>query len=80
MLGVPLPTAEAIKWALDDLGGRIPKAKDADPRKLFDDSFVRQCSRAASSSPLQIVGVPSNQQRFSILRRFAPTRLPVIRI
>ena len=27
---------------LDDLGGRVPKAKDADPRKFFDDSFVRQ--------------------------------------
>jgi hypothetical protein len=27
---------------LDDLGGRVPKAKDADPRKFFDASFVRQ--------------------------------------
>ena len=42
MLRVPLTTAEAMKSVLDDLGGRIAKAKDADPRKFFDDSFVRQ--------------------------------------
>jgi ABC-type nitrate/sulfonate/bicarbonate transport system substrate-binding protein len=42
MLKVPLTTAEAMKSVLDDLAGRIPKAKDADPRKFFDDSFVRQ--------------------------------------
>ncbi len=42
LLRVPLTTAEAMKSVLDDLAGRIPKAKDADPRKFFDDSFVRQ--------------------------------------
>jgi len=42
MLRVPLTTVEAMKSVLDDLGGRIAKAKDADPRKFFDDSFVRQ--------------------------------------
>jgi len=42
MLRVPLTTAEAMKSVLDDLAGRIPKAKDGDPRKFFDDSFVRQ--------------------------------------
>jgi ABC-type nitrate/sulfonate/bicarbonate transport system substrate-binding protein len=42
MLRVPLTTAEAMKSVLDDLGGRTPKAKDADPRKFFDDSFVRR--------------------------------------
>jgi len=42
MLRVPLTTVEAMKSVLDDLGGRIPKAKDADPRRFFDDSFVRQ--------------------------------------
>jgi NitT/TauT family transport system substrate-binding protein len=42
MLKVPLTTPEAMKSVLDDLAGRIPKAKDADPRKFFDDSFVRQ--------------------------------------
>ncbi len=42
MLRVPLTTAEAMKSVLDDLAGRIPKAKDADPRKFFDDSFVRE--------------------------------------
>lgn len=42
MLKVPLTTAEAMKSVLDDLAGRIAKAKDADPRKFFDDSFVRQ--------------------------------------
>ena len=42
MLRVPLTTVEAMKSVLDDLAGRIAKAKDADPRKFFDDSFVRQ--------------------------------------
>jgi hypothetical protein len=42
MLRVPLTTAEAMKSVLDDLAGRIPKAKDAEPKKFFDDSFVRQ--------------------------------------
>jgi hypothetical protein len=42
MLRVPLTTTEAMKSVLDDLAARIPKAKDADPRRFFDDSFVRQ--------------------------------------
>lgn len=42
MLRVPLTTAEAMKSVLDDLAGRIPKAKDADPKRFFDDTFVRQ--------------------------------------
>jgi ABC-type nitrate/sulfonate/bicarbonate transport system substrate-binding protein len=42
MLRAPLTTAEAMKSVLDDLASRIPKARDAEPRKFFDDSFVRQ--------------------------------------
>jgi hypothetical protein len=42
MLRVPLTTADAMKSVLDDLAGRIPNAKDADPRKFFDDGVVRQ--------------------------------------
>jgi NitT/TauT family transport system substrate-binding protein len=42
MLKVPLTTVEAMKSVLDDLAARNPKAKDADPKKFFDDSFVRQ--------------------------------------
>jgi NitT/TauT family transport system substrate-binding protein len=42
MLRVPLTTVEAMKSVLDDLAGRIPKAKDAEPKRFFDDSFVRQ--------------------------------------
>ncbi len=42
LLRVPLTTAEAMRSVLDDLAGRIPKAKDADPKRFFDDSFVRQ--------------------------------------
>ena len=42
MLRVPLTTAESMKSVLDDLAGRIPKAKDADPKRFYDDSFVRQ--------------------------------------
>ena len=42
MLKVPLPTAAAVKSVLEDLAARIPKAKDAEPQRFFDDSFVRQ--------------------------------------
>lgn len=42
MLKVPLTTTEAMRSVLDDLAARIPKAKDSDPRRFFDDSFVRQ--------------------------------------
>jgi NitT/TauT family transport system substrate-binding protein len=42
MLRVPLTTSEAMKSVLDDLAGRIPKAKDAEPKRFYDDSFVRQ--------------------------------------
>jgi ABC-type nitrate/sulfonate/bicarbonate transport system substrate-binding protein len=42
MLRAPLTTAAAMKSVLDDLAARIPKAKDAEPRRFFDDSFVRQ--------------------------------------
>ena len=42
MLKVPLTTTEAMKSVLEDLGSRNPKAKDADPKRFFDDSFVRQ--------------------------------------
>jgi len=42
MLKVPLTTGEAVKSVLDDLASRIPRAKDADPKRFFDDSFVRQ--------------------------------------
>ena len=42
LLRVPLTTAAAMKSVLDDLAERIPKAKDADPKRFFDDTFVRQ--------------------------------------
>jgi NitT/TauT family transport system substrate-binding protein len=42
LLRVPLPTADAMKTVLEELAGRNPKAKEMDPRKFFDDSFVRQ--------------------------------------
>jgi NitT/TauT family transport system substrate-binding protein len=42
MLRVPLTTAEAMRAVLDDLAARNPKAKDAEPRRFFDDSFVKQ--------------------------------------
>jgi NitT/TauT family transport system substrate-binding protein len=42
MLKVPLTTADAVRSVLEDLATRNPKAKDMDPRKFFDDSFVRQ--------------------------------------
>ncbi len=42
LLKVPLPTAEAVRSVLDELAGRNPKARDQEPRKFFDDSFVKQ--------------------------------------
>jgi NitT/TauT family transport system substrate-binding protein len=42
LLKVPLTTVDAVKSVLDDLASRIPKAKEADPKRFFDDSFVRQ--------------------------------------
>jgi NitT/TauT family transport system substrate-binding protein len=42
LLKVPLPTVDALKAVLEELADRNPKAKEADPKKFFDDSFVRQ--------------------------------------
>ena len=42
LLKVPLTSVEAIKSVLEELAVRNPKAKEMDPRKFFDDSFVRQ--------------------------------------
>lgn len=42
LLKVPLTSIEAVKSVLEELAGRNPKAKEMDPRKFFDDSFVRQ--------------------------------------
>lgn len=42
LMRVPLPTAEAIRPVLDELAFRNPKAKDQDPKRFFDDSFVRE--------------------------------------
>jgi len=42
LLKVPLPTVDAIKSVLEELAGRNPKAKEQEPKKFFDDSFVRQ--------------------------------------
>ena len=42
LLKVPMPTVDGLKAVLEELAGRNPKAKEADPKKFFDDSFVRQ--------------------------------------
>jgi NitT/TauT family transport system substrate-binding protein len=42
LLKVPLPSIDALKTVLEELAARNPKAKEVDPRKFFDDSFVRQ--------------------------------------
>ncbi len=38
----PLPTVEAVRAVLEELAARNPKAREQDPRKYFDDSFLRQ--------------------------------------
>lgn len=42
LLKVPLPTVDALKPVLEELAARNPKAREVDPRRFFDDSFVRQ--------------------------------------
>jgi hypothetical protein len=39
---VPLPTIEAMRAVLEELESRSPKAKGQDPKKFFDDRFVRE--------------------------------------
>jgi hypothetical protein len=39
---VPLPTIEAMRAVLEELESRNPKAKGQDPRRFFDDRFVRE--------------------------------------
>jgi hypothetical protein len=39
---VPLPTVEAMRAVLEELELRNPKAKGQDPRRFFDDRFVRE--------------------------------------
>jgi hypothetical protein len=39
---VPLTTTAAVRSILDELGERNPKAREQDPGKFFDDTFVRQ--------------------------------------
>jgi NitT/TauT family transport system substrate-binding protein len=42
MMKVPRTTADAVRSVLDELGERNPKAREQDPGKFFDDTFVRQ--------------------------------------
>jgi ABC-type nitrate/sulfonate/bicarbonate transport system substrate-binding protein len=42
MMKVPLTTTGAVRSILDELGERNPKAREQDPAKFFDDTFVRQ--------------------------------------
>ena len=42
LMKVPLPNVEAVRAVLDELAPRNPKAKNEDPKKFFNDSFVRQ--------------------------------------
>jgi len=42
LLRAPLPTIEAIRAVLEELELRNPKAKGQDPKRFFDDRFVRE--------------------------------------
>jgi NitT/TauT family transport system substrate-binding protein len=42
LLRAPLTTVDAVRGVLDELAQRNPKAKEMDPKRFFDDSFVRQ--------------------------------------
>jgi len=51
-LKVPLPTVEGLRAVLEELASRNPKAKDADLKKFFDDSFVRQLQSSGFTDAL----------------------------
>jgi hypothetical protein len=38
----PRPTADAVSSVVDELAEGNPKAKEQDPRRFFDDRFVRE--------------------------------------
>jgi NitT/TauT family transport system substrate-binding protein len=42
LMKVPLPNVEAVRAVLDELAPRNPKAQNEDPKRFFNDSFVRQ--------------------------------------
>ena len=42
LMKVPLPTVDAIRAVLEELEPRSPKAKGQDPKRFFDDHFVRE--------------------------------------
>ena len=42
LMKLPLPNVEAVRAVLDELAPRNPKALNEDPKRFFNDSFVRQ--------------------------------------
>ncbi len=42
LMKVPVPTTDGVKAVIDELAKRNPKAENQDPRRFFDDSFVRK--------------------------------------
>jgi NitT/TauT family transport system substrate-binding protein len=42
MMKVPMPTADAVRSVLDELSERNPKGREQDPRKFFEDRFMRE--------------------------------------
>jgi NitT/TauT family transport system substrate-binding protein len=42
MMKAPVPTADAVRSVLDELGERNPKGREQDPKKFYDDRFVRE--------------------------------------
>ena len=42
MMKAPVPTADAVRSVLDELGERNPKGREQDPKKFYDDRFMRE--------------------------------------
>jgi NitT/TauT family transport system substrate-binding protein len=42
MMKTPMPTTDAVRSVLDELGERNAKARDQDPKKFYDDRFMRE--------------------------------------
>jgi NitT/TauT family transport system substrate-binding protein len=42
MMKAPVPTVDAVSSVLDELGERNPKAREQDPKKFYDDRFMRE--------------------------------------
>jgi hypothetical protein len=66
MLKALRPTADAASLVLDELAERNPKAKEQDPRRIFDDRFVLELQTGG------FIDAPYREMSSDISRREIP--------